>query len=752
LKKVGLKRTKCDPDDRACYETACRTQCCEESSCSFYQFEMDTDTPAIEDESSMSMDVPSMDEKNDVFCHVGEKHQLTDVNCEKPYFGEACIGRIPKWPQEGKDHTKCISGYSIGEGFVVEDQLDCQATAVDNGDDYYQYNADKKTCATCTNLGDLVLNSINPWKIFKKPAEEGHGTPQCADWQLKSTLLSKIKGTKMVRPGGRGCRGNSVACLKKRCRQACSAEEICTFYQFQEGINQCYLGFSSTLNDTMVESNFYGGFVSSERKCKEGFQCPSTNQCVSACEECPGYSQDGPEQKGRGKNKGKWCLRDAVQSLCFADNWVESYQGIEVDHWCRGLEKVTVKVNETLDEHETGEKICRASCCSDPDCALYQMNPAQANLSGSEIKKGMKISCWLGMETAGGKPKFKCSGRKLKRWRMWQPPVASALSKRGCTGGSIACLTKKQCVDICRTECMGAENQNRVKGVCEPDSSMEEENLNTRSNLAFKSNLVSSFPKLAAKKKDAYYVDPNKNLPLDSNNEPSATFYSKDQILHMQLHSSNVANPLSTQDLSAACDGLKDNDLDDEWLCWFENAACICEFEEAKECHEWFADNGHLKHMVGTSGMLLFGGDLCECTTQENSDGAFTCSFGLLDKLPPLSPNAGAEAQLTLAGQNAPTCTKENVCADMSRCTMKMFGKHACGYECFGATDTNQEYWCDAECNCHKEDETNDCKVGTVCPKQKKCNVIDYGSYGCGFGCEDDNGDFSYCSQDCVCE
>jgi len=77
-------------------------------------------------------------------------------------------------------------------------------------------------------------------------------------------------------PTSRGCRGNAAACLKQRRRQACNTDEECKFYEFQEVENACFLGATDSIDESMVATPWFGGFVSSERQCKTGFQCPST--------------------------------------------------------------------------------------------------------------------------------------------------------------------------------------------------------------------------------------------------------------------------------------------------------------------------------------------------------------------------------------------------------------------------------------------------------------------------------------------
>jgi len=599
-----------------------------------------------------------------------------------------------------------------------------------------------------------VVNSIDNWKIYgdpnapsqcgKKEVVEDAG---CTDWQFKAVLLQKVRETKRVQPTSRGCRGNSAPCLKKRCRKACNDDPECKFYQFQEGESACFLGSTDSIDESNVATPWFGGFVSSERQCKTGFQCPSTQKCVDACDEdCPGYSVNGPESKGRGKNKGKWCLRNAVQSLCFKENWDVAYQGIAVTEWCRGMEKVTVKIDEEMDSRETGESVCRQACCADPDCAMYQMKPSDSNKTGSEMTAGSKIECWLGMESAGGKPKFKCNGKKLKRWRLSASPTGAALTKRGCTDGSIACLTTKTCVDHCRTECMGADNHDEKNGLCRPASSMDSENIafgrDPKKRLAFKSNLVSGFPTISGKtNKKSFYVNPGK-----------PGFDSTDQVLDIQTHSQKLASPESDLDLSTACDTLKDNDDDETWLCWYENKACQCEFEEPQTCDNWFADGQHLKHVNDDLGLLLFTGEDCSCDANENDDGVFICKFGLLNAIPKLRVSKESEAEIEIKGQKKPVCDR-GTCPGFDSCETTKFGEHECGYTCKKGGEEDS-YWCSRECNCHVETEEDDkalCK-NKKCPNMQECHRIDYGDYGCGYGCHNAEGVFHYCTQDCECE
>jgi len=567
-----------------------------------------------------------------------------------------------------------------------------------------------------------------------------------------------------VRPNARGCRGNSASCLKKKCRQECSGKTGCTFYQFQEGENKCYLGKAETLDAIAdVAEPTFGGFVSAERRCKTGFQCPSNNQCVDECSGCEGYSQNGPEPKGRGRNKRKWCMRNAPESLCYETNWVDSYRGVPVNEWCRGLEKVTVEIKDALDARETGENICRKACCADPDCAVFQMHEEDSVVLGHELKVGSKVECWMGMETEGGKPKFKCTGRKLKRFNKRPGPFGKALSRRGCTDGSTACLTKGMCVDHCRTECAGAPTHNERLGTCEPKTTFEEEHLDFKDDKkhkhAFKDNLQNALPKISQGCSDTYYLDDD---PLEARN-----YRATDDMLGMQLNSRQVATG-KMQDMAEACQTLKDDD-DDDLLCWFEEGedadpgACNCEFSAKQSCRTWFADKDHMKHVVEDMGMLLFGGDKCECTDVPNEDGAYSCMFGLLPSVPPVCQNKGSGASVAMSGTKKPECALDTCKAEFQlyeKCSPVTFSDHNCGYSCL---KNNQEFYCDKKCNCHRELDDKEiaddiqhsddkCTAGKKCGNMISCDVLDYGEYGCGYSCMDAKNSLYFCNQDCECD
>jgi hypothetical protein len=556
--------------------------------------------------------------------------------------------------------------------------------------------------------------------------------------------------------------------MKKRCRAECQADPDCKFYQFQEDENFCYLGHKDAIDDADLDERWVGGFVSEARKCKTGFQCPSNNKCVDSCsDDCPGFSIDGDEAKEAAVGKaasGKWCVRDAVESMCFAGNWEDTFQGVKVNEWCKGLERVTVTVDDVLGVSENGETVCRKVCCGDPDCSLYQMYESDAERTFSDPAmfangKKVKIGCWLGMQTPGQKPKFKCTGNRPKRWRNLKPPRGMALRERGCSQGSIACLASGACVEHCATECMGADIHNKAKGVCEPRTTLEQENLGKteadrkKHKLAFQTNLVSGLPKLGGKLKEdnSYFLLPD-DVEMDS---PEA----KDQLLHVQTHAQAIVDPQGGRDVGAACETLKDN-TDDEWLCWLDDVsgACKCEFGQPQKCSNWFKNDRHMKHVVDSeAGMMLFPGDKCECSSSQNDDGAYECTFTLMPELPPVRTVEKTDAVLELKGTKAKECPEmATPCQTFQRCEMVQFGSHACGYSCF--KDNGAEYWCDGNCVCSKESTDEDdapdvqCHEGHVCPGMTQCDVIDYGGYGCGYGCKNDADVFHFCEHTCDCE
>jgi len=293
-------------------------------------------------------------------------------------------------------------------------------------------------------------------------------------------------------------------------------------------------------------------------------------------------------------------------------------------------------------------------------------------------------------------------------------------------------------------------------GVCMPESTEDEEKLDWKDDPthkhAMKDNIQHAFPRLATQGTDDNYY-------LEKEKESDSRFQEKDDILQLQMNSQKVASG-KKKDMAEACQSLKDDDED--MLCWHEpvSDACKCSFTDKQECSTWFHDGQHLKHVVEDIGMLVFTGDKCKCATAANDEGEYTCEFGLLESVPPVKADKDDKVALRLAG------TAEIECP-IGQCDAKMggsgevvkFGNHNCGYT---YVKQGEEYYCDRQCNCHKELsqeeadsgkklEDDECLTQT-CPGMSKCEPLDYGSYGCGYSCENSEGTFHFCTQDCECE
>lgn len=247
---------------------------------------------------------------------------------------------------------------------------------------------------------------------------------------------------------------------------------------------------------------------------------------------------------------------------------------------------------------------------------------------------------------------------------------------------------------------------------------------------------------------DSYFLLPD-DVDVDS---PAA----KDELLHVQSHARNIVDPRGGRDVGAACETLKDNS-DDEWHCWLDDVsgACKCEFGEPQDCDAWFKNSGHMKHVVdGEAGMMLFPGDQCTCDDQENADGAFECTFVMKTELPPLRTVEHSESVLELKASKPKECKEMTTpCSGYDTCETVFFGDHGCGYEC--KKRDGSQFWCNADCVCNKDDDdeghTMSCEKGRTCPGMSTCDVIDYGDYGCGYGCEDAQGVFHFCESTCDC-
>jgi hypothetical protein len=203
------------------------------------------------------------------------------------------------------------------------------------------------------------------------------------------------------------------------------------------------LGASHIVDEDSV-GMWFGGILAQNRLCAaDEYKCPSSHNCVSACGDCDGHSREGPDG---------WCVRSAVENIVSGpDAWAMEYNGdVPIDAWCRGIERNVVTVSQGLGDGTTGADICRAACSADSQCALYQMY--QSDAANSELSEGDHVRCWLGMEDQLGRPRFSCTGRSPKRWRLLSAPHSEAVRHRGCQDGQVACVFSQRCVDSCAND------------------------------------------------------------------------------------------------------------------------------------------------------------------------------------------------------------------------------------------------------------------------------------------------------------
>merc|ERR1719331_1055990 len=96
-----------------------------------------------------------------------------------------------------------------------------------------------------------------------------------------------------------------------------------------------------------------------------------------------------------------------------------------------GFTRTTIKIDNE-DEYD-GHALCRAACCADPMCRLYQVEERYAK--PRVYRKGQSIKCRMGMVDSHGAPKFKC--RKVSSFDEDRIPyVGGFLWARGCPSGT----------------------------------------------------------------------------------------------------------------------------------------------------------------------------------------------------------------------------------------------------------------------------------------------------------------------------
>jgi len=207
---------------------------------------------------------------------------------------------------------------------------------------------------------------------------------------------------------------------------------------------------------------------------------------VPSCADCAGYSSaDSSADDGVGYR----CRRAPEQAVCDAASWAEAY--VEPKHkdvwastWdpiaranlfsldkhvCTGT--ILVKVQLDDDTYSSEHEICQQTCCSDPDCILYQLDARHAE--APMVSKGTTVRCWLGKVDPAFNPLFKCRKEQSSSYiaKSW---AGRYLTSRGCPQGRYSCANSDVCVACCRSQCAGSPESNDANGRCEPKGGMQE--------------------------------------------------------------------------------------------------------------------------------------------------------------------------------------------------------------------------------------------------------------------------------------
>jgi len=689
----GLRRHRLRADcdgDVDCKRQACRQMCCDRQDCTFFQFNT----------------IDSIDN-----CWLGSRSRLSTSTCEQPFFGETCTTcrdrQAHLWPQIHENNMKCHSAMLSFTGFHVENQYECQAHAVEQGHEFYQYDSARQKCETEATCENPSSNTIHDWKIFSSrnmPAPEPAAARPPAmqeEWQFEPFLFHENRGMTTVQlTSSQRCTAGDVTCMRDACRAQCLQHDWCIHYQFENSGDSCDLGASHVIDEDDV-GMWFGGILIQNRQCtEEEYKCPSSHECVSSCGECGGHSRDGPEG---------WCVRSAVENIVDADQWDDNYNQHPIDAWCRGLERSIVTVSQAFTMGQSGADICRAACSSDQHCALWQMYPSDAE--NTDFTEGDHVRCWLGMEDRVGQPRFSCTGRSPKRWRLLSSPLAGAVRSRGCQDGKVACVMSQMCVNLCSDECPGFPITDTESNLCQPPLEPQCISDGVPMNLALAHNLPSAVP-----------------------NAEYSMFADEGDLFTMSLNLQNLINPDTfTGDTAAVCDVIPGAE------CEMIDGACVCEYDDDVDCDAIFGHPDRVSPVLAEEGMMVLSHDRCSCSGR-------TCTLRLLSSVPPVRTTVEGTSAVQLAANDAEICLESTVCPNMDRCEVIQYGAMGCGHSC-----ENEEgrFWCSSRCDCNKEEAVRECAAGVTCPDMDSCDPISYGEYGCGYGCMKDV-TYYFCNDVCT--
>jgi hypothetical protein len=160
--------------------------------------------------------------------------------------------------------------------------------------------------------------------------------------------------------------------------------------------------------------------------------------------------------------------------------------------------------------------------------------------------------------------------------------------------------------------------------------------------------------------------------------------------------------------------------------CNFVDGACVCEFDEDTDCSNLFDTADRMVPVLAQEGMMLMSRSGCTCS------GPRACSLSLLNSVPPVRTSPDASGAVQLRNNEAQVCDESVTCPNMNHCEVSSYGAHGCGYNC---ENEQGQFWCSDRCACNLEEAVVDCTANTMCPDMDSCNPISYGEYGCGYGC-----------------
>jgi hypothetical protein len=518
-------------------------------------------------------------------------------------------------------------------------------------------------------------------------------------------------------------------CEKEQCRLACVLETHCLFYQYQRksvkqaggigvpadwrGVEKCLLGFSQNLetwgnwgkrvfpglwkgdyDEEEVWSNAmkWSSIMSFQAKewhggernrkddsegCKMGmYACPSSGNCVRACEDCSGFHLEG---------ENKMCERSAEQSICDANAWKDTYRGKPLNGLkCHGLnykgEQIeVVKLSEptAMSAHD----ICREACCREEDCVLYQFDKRLADRSS--FKEGSRVTCQLFKVDINSIPMFKCDAGASYE--------GGYLASRGCSDGKFACLTTNGCVDTCANgNCVGAPFNDDATSSCtstDPrdvtvaqQNQIEMQKRHAISHVTYddtvdnEDDVLGETPVIVDEDggntesestsytiEDAFdCTDPPCLELFDDSNATATTYYLVPDSPHessfettfsgvvaetiVKLEASSLIPPAH---MGKVCQLLKVG----AYSCGVtdDRLGCRCNFLTPQKCHPtFFHSERHIRVINLVAGTVMFAGDGCECHEEESEDQHYPCDFKVKDAIPKISVNREATFALKL--------------------------------------------------------------------------------------------------------